>query len=201
MDSLPRGARPAMLLAIGLSTFGIVGMGLGVTQLQSRHVESDLALQAQSDEAVPQATLAFGRELNRVIYKTSIRKALALANILASLLLVIASGAVALRRRSARWWVTQAVIANIVWTCGNVVGTIIVLREASHDLGPLFREHMRVSAEAAGDVVPPGLNGDEVLYLFGSMVVLSALIAIPAYLLMYRLSRRDDVGSFLAEHA
>jgi hypothetical protein len=184
-EGAPRGRQ--VVLVVLLMLMGSCGVGNGITGLRAG------ATPAIEDTGnLHEATLELAEALGRVVHNAPMRRALAAANIVVSLLLPFAAATVLTRRSSMRWWVTQASLANAVWTGLDVGSQSAALLRARDELLPLLEQELaqrRASDAGLADLDPQG-TAPALLYALVGLVVVGGLLRLGAYGVAIWMARR-----------
>ena len=105
------GARRTLLISLVMSALGLTG------------VMTSLAFVRSEPQTMPPADAPPGTEaaaeLVHLLSQSPVLQGSAVANLLASALLVFASLQLTARRPSAPWWARQAIVANVFYTLGH----------------------------------------------------------------------------------
>ena len=200
----PAGARRALLLAILLMTLGTIGAAGAFTRLSSDAAELTQGRMAD-DPSVDAEVAGFNRRLAELELGSVTRRAFAGANLLVCAMLAVASVMVIARRKSALWFTTQTLYANLLWTLGDAATSIDLLRSHGRELIPLLDAQLQAQLAAGvrdgsfseADVDGFGYTGEHMLLGFMIAAGLRGLLMVIAYLWMLRSLRREDVRSFL----
>ena len=187
-----------LLVAVVVMLTGTCGVGNGAGGLmEGETAEVPRMLPDGASLEVVEATDALNEALARSARDAPFRRPLAAANVVVSAMLLVGGILLSLLRRSGPWWVTQAVIANILWTCANATSHIWQLQANSGELRRLLRALTR-AMESDPELREGRLPFDE-LTLTIAMRVGLALIAIAVYLWMGWRVRRPDIEGVLVE--
>jgi hypothetical protein len=142
------------------------------------------------DGLVPAANTEAAAELMDLMVTSPIRRGMAVANLLVSGLLVVASFVLMLRRPSALWWVRQALLGNLLYTPAAMLGSIWFYAKHEAAAREIMTDLARTqgAAEAGAEPSAMGLAAGDVCLGF---------VMIGVYLLLWRLARREDVREFV----
>lgn len=180
------GAKRTLFVALVMTFIGFVGLtlsmralGAGPDQLAQANPSATPELQA--------AWLAFAEAL----MDSPVRHALAVANLLASGLLLVASFSLTGRARGAIWWTTQALVANLAYTLGWIAGNAYLVQANRAQLLELARLVMEAQSAPTD-----GVEG--VPAVFVAVMVGLGTIPVLVYLGLWRMTRREDVRRFVA---
>jgi hypothetical protein len=184
-EGAPRGRQ--VVLVVLLMLMGSCGVGNGITGLRSGATPP-----IEDTGDLHEATVELAEALGQVLQNAPMRRALAAANIVVSLLLPFAAATVLTRRSSMRWWVTQASLANAVWTGLDVGSQATALLRARDELLPLLEQELaqrRASDAGLADLDPQG-TAPAVLYALVGLVVVGGLVRLGGYGVAIWLARR-----------
>lgn len=192
--SIP-GAKATLFVSVTMTMLGIWGVVIGYGQLTAPPAEPEPTAELSSPEALE----ALGT-LQEHIRTAPVTRALAAANLLASALMVVGSFLLTARRRSALWWATQALWANIAYAVAAMVGEIVLVFQLRPELQRVF---VLVSeAQPAEPGAPSPAEVAAVLpYLAAGLVVVLSLFMLAIYFVLMRVSRRADVRAFVTREA
>jgi len=112
-----------------------------------------------------------------------VMKAAQVANLLASILLIIGSVLLTGRRSSAIWWTRQGLAANVLYTLGNVAATMVFATSHPELVDAIF--------------IAEGQTEGPTMLAFGFGTSCGAVLMIGLYAVLLRVSFRADVGSFV----
>jgi hypothetical protein len=197
-DSRVRGSRALIVVAVAVMAFGTCGAGNGFVGLTEEGVaEPPRILPADASLEVIEASEALSNALARVAREAPARRALDAANIVVSGMFLVGGVLLILLRRSASWWVTQAAMANILWTCAHTTSHVWQLGAKASELRRLLR---RLADSMANDptIREESLPIDE-LSLTIAMRIGLALVVILAYAWVLWRVRRPDIATVLEE--
>ncbi len=189
--SIP-GAKSTLVLALTMTLFGVVGVG------RSSGILTASPGEIAADPSAPPELAAATTTFAEAFLFSPVQKAAAVANLLVSALLLIASFQMTARARSALWWTSQALWANAAYSLVAAGANIYLFSVHRSALSALAEAMMR--AQPGGEAVPPdGAAGIPVLAMALSAVVGAALAGL--YLLMLRVARRESVQKFVRREA
>lgn len=183
-----------LVVALAMTTLGFVGLHKSIVALGS-----DAQALMQPHPSLPAAARETHEALMRTLSASPLRRALPIANLLASALLAIGSFAMTARVRSAPWWATQALWANTIYTlAAGAMDVSFALANRSALIEILLAIH---EAQAAAEA--NALEGDPTAVL--SVVFVLALGAVGVvyvglagiYVLLLRAINREDVRRFV----
>lgn len=191
--SIP-GAKATLLLAITMTLIGFVGISGSLSGLTTSPSEL-----ATTDPSAPPEVAAAASAFLQAFLGSPIRKAMSVANLLVSSLLLVASFLMTGRARSALWWTGQALWANVAYSLAAAAGNVYLIHAHRAELLSLVSAMVDAQA-AAGDPLPAdGAAGVPILFMALSAVAGALLAAI--YLGMLRVARRETVQKFVHREA
>lgn len=191
---------------------GTVGLGNSLVSLQSGEPERAAAPAAVRPAGATQppptkAAIALARDESRraltvALWHTPGRRAIDVANLLASALLVLAGSMLLVRRTTAPWWITQAALLNVLW---SVVQTAVVASgvvRSSGALAPVFERELvlRFSAMQAGDAAHPSalpFTGRDIVWSYFALVIAVGLVRLGVYAWLLSRARKPDLMALL----
>jgi hypothetical protein len=135
---------------------------------------------ASAEQAAEQAQ----RKAFEVVLLSKWRKPIAGANLLASILLVIAAVTLLRRRPTAIWWTTQAGIANALYSLAEAGTQAASLQERWGEIVAIAPAHRAVGEAAASDVA--------------RVVIAVLVVRLVLYTAIVWRARRPDVRAALA---
>lgn len=183
-DRPPPRRRTLALLAL-LVLMGSCGMAKGTQNVGSGPPGADFATGADSVEMAE-----IEEELAR--FSPPLRRPLAAANILVSALLLIAAWTVASGRPSRVWWVTQAALANAVWTGLDAGAQVSGLFAEKEELVPLLERALAETGNAAAEAPAWMRDGHTVLYVTTAVLIGHALVRLALYGVAIWLTRQTQ---------
>ena len=185
------GAKATLLLSLGMTMLGFWG-ALGSAYQLSGQVPPP----ASGQEVSPEVAAQIDR-IAEEVRASHLDEGAAVANLLASALLIIGSLLLSARRATALWWTGHALLANILYTIGVTGVQLMQLQQ--------FGSPFVLLAIAQQGPLPEGVTEADLasvmISLAGGFIVLVGLALIGAYLLLARLARREDVGRFVRREA
>jgi hypothetical protein len=184
------GAKLTLFVALMMTMIGFAGVFGSISALTS---SIDIAY---ADSATPPEVAAASEAFMRAFLSSPLRRAVAVANLLASGLLVVASFLLTSRSPSAPWWVAQALWANAAYSIGAGAANVYLVQVHRPELMEFLHAALEAQAVAGEPVPASGVDGMPqliVLFTIGWHVLLAGL-----YVLLLRLTRRDDVRRFIA---
>jgi hypothetical protein len=189
-----RTARVVLLSTLVMLASGSCGAANGIGGLQA---ETPTAV---GDEVldVEAASAATAAAMMETLYRAPLRRALATANIVASMLLIVAAALLLSRRSTAPWWVGQATLANTVLVVGDGASKVAQLWIDRDSLSRVFDQEiaLRLAAEGSSrDEVP--LEGGHYLGLLVAGIIGYAVVWAAIYLWIGWRIRRPDVAALL----
>lgn len=197
-DSRVRGSRALVVIAAVVMAFGTCGAGNGyVGFTEEGAVEPPRILPADASLEVVEASEALSTALARTARDAPARRALDAANIVVSLMFLVGGVLLILLRRSAPWWVTQAAIANILWTCAHTTSHVWQLATSATELRRLLR---RLAEAMAADpsIRDQSLPIDELTITIAMRIGLALILILVYAWILWRI-RRPDIAMVLDE--
>jgi hypothetical protein len=176
--STTSGSRPTLLLALIMSTIAILGMGQSYIFLGSP----------------PPEPSAFARNFDQIWAVSELGRGLAIANLLASVLLGVASFMVTAPRPSGLWWSAQALWANLAYTIADAAARCWTFYQHAAELN-------RALAHDAAATADQGWAPIQSIEIQWIEVAAQAAFMFAVYTLLIQLSRRPDVRRFVEEGA
>lgn len=138
-----------------------------------------------------------GRGLAELMYHAPFRRPLAVADVLVSGLLLLSGVLLAMRRSTAPWWVTQAVLANMLWALAQGASQLAALIGGFSKMAGWLQLQTEAQVASAGDpqlgLIDGTMRGGLVIAGFGVKLVIQ--LAIYGWIL-WRV-RRADVRNIL----
>jgi hypothetical protein len=184
------GAKLTLVLAIFMTLIGFLGVG-GSISLLTAQTEGAVAPQGE----MSRETQERAEELNRSLFRSPLRKGTAVANLLASALLIIGSFLLTARVRSALWWSTQALIANAIYSVASAVCDVYLVRAHDRELRAVFDSFIADAAQR-GEEVPADAAGSLPVIIIAGVIGFGVLQCV-LYLGFLRLLKREDVQRFV----
>lgn len=177
------GAKLTLVVGLTMTFLGFVGVQQGIGILTTH--ASELTAPAVSPDAEVTAAMT---ALMQGMATAPLFRALGVANLLASALLIVASLLLTSRARSAFWWATQALWANAAYSLGAAGIHLYLL---AVPLWPLVGN----LAEALARVPEAPVEPIRVAYVVAS--TLPHLLLAGLYVGLLRLTKREDVHRFV----
>jgi len=141
------------------------------------------------------------RALSASIWRAPGRRALDVANLLASALLVVAGGMLLMRRPTAAWWIGQAAIVNIVWSVAQTAMVVSGVVRAAAVLAPVFERELalRFAALQSGATARSSLpfTGGDLVWSYVALVIAVGLLRLAVYAWLLFRSRKPDLAATL----
>ena len=197
MARLPSGARALVLVSSLAFVLGNCGAMRSCAALSSPTTAPQAFGTEHQTEAELKAYEEFANGLTSALVKPAHRRAVSAANLVVSMLLLVGASMLLLRRPSGVWWLSQAALANIVWTVGDSVSFAAALRGGTS----IDRAYLAY-AEAARQLPPetlrelahggPGFSGVAL-----TLYVMGGVLAVLLYLFLFWRVRRPDVAEVL----
>ena len=182
--AVPR-AKATLLLSLAMSLMGIGGI------VNAYGLLTVPAAELAPIEMVP-GSADVTRAMMAAMSASPVMKALAVANLLVSGLLVVASVVLSARRPSAIWWARQALFANVLYTVAHAVGNVWFGHEH-----PEIVEAMAMLGRGS-EPLPEGMP---TLAIFAVSSSCGALFLLGIYTVMIRITGRADVRGFVGREA
>lgn len=183
------GAKATLVLSVTLSI-----LGLGGVMWSWAFLEYAPGTEMSSEGALlPSENREAAAALMDVMVRSPVRRGLAVANLLVSALLVVASFMLMLRRPSGLWWAKQALLGNLLYTPIAVVGSVWFY--ATNET--TTREIMMRLTEAQGTELAGGAEPSAMGLAVGDLCLGTVMIGV--YLSLLRMTRRGDVRAFMGE--
>lgn len=194
-----RGPRTVLFLVLALGMLGTCGIQRGVGALEADTRPEPVSIGA-ADEVRPE-TVETQRVYVDALWDAPARRPIAAANVLVSAMLLVGGLMLVARRKSAIWWVTQSLAANVVWTISEVASQVAgVLMRGDQLIASSTRELQAMAAESphAGWHVTL-LDGRVVLGVMIAMFVGLGLLRVAILAWLAWRARRPDVRRFIDE--
>lgn len=188
------GAKATLALAVLMSVIGIWGVSRSLTQLTS----APGGYEATDPSAPPEVAEA-GRAFFEPFLESPVSRAVSVANLLASALLLLASFTLTGRARSALFWTTQALWANAAYSLAAAAGNIYLFRAHGAELARFFEAMLRAQPSPAPP--PPPELAAGVPWLFIALSAIAGALLAALYLGMLRVARRETVQKFVRREA
>lgn len=185
------GAKLTLVVALAMTMLGFVGVSGSISALTT-----GVDQMVQPDPSLPVEVAEASEAFLRAFLSSPLRRALAVANLLASGLLLIASFLMTSRARSAPWWAAQALWANALYSLAAGALNAYVVQEHRPQLLEMVRAMLAAQA-AAGDPVPPGAAEGVPVAIVVFTIFMYAVLA-GLYVLLLRVTKREDVRRFVA---
>lgn len=162
--------RAPVILVVFLAAIGVIGISRGATEL-GRTEPPPVPAYMDGEQA------EVASHMVKVLFSAPYRRPLGAANIVVSALLVWAAALMVGGRKSAGWWASQGLVANILWTLAETAsyGAAFIAND------PAAKQLNAALAAQAGEPVGPTV-----------VVALVLLMATPYILyafLLYRVQR------------
>jgi hypothetical protein len=200
-DQSQRSARALFFLSVVLVVAGSCGSLQSATDAFSRDPPASPTPQVSATANATEAGEAAARALVGARATAPLRRTLAATNVVVSSLLLVGGVLLFTRRPSAPWWITQAAIANVLWTIANAVSESLGIVGALPELHALFDQQARAerAADPSGGFFQPGAAH----YIGLAFVLLfaGAVLRIIVYGWLAWRARRADIGTLIAAAA
>lgn len=198
MARLPSGARALVLVSSLAFVLGNCGAMRSCAALRSPATPPPALGATHQNAEETAAYAAFSTTLTAALLKPAHRRLASASNLAVSVLLVLAASMLLLRRSTGVWWLTQAALANIVWTVGDSASFARALWAA-----PSLDHAYLAYAEAAKQLPPETLrelaqSGPGFTDIALVLYVAGASVSVLLYLLLFWRVRRPDVAEVLA---
>ncbi|NOY93957.1 MAG: hypothetical protein GXP55_22465 [Deltaproteobacteria bacterium] len=192
--------RTTLRVALIATLLGSCGVANGVGQLSQTSVASDAGpLDASGDPALRDAARETNAVFSELLNQDPLRRVFAAANVGLSLLLAFAGMLLMMRRESAPWWLTQAVIANSLFILAQALAVIWRIHEFSPRLTTTLDTYLRAANPAEAAELGDFAWGLATTYMMMGTVALWALLRTLIHLLVAWRARKPDVRELLAE--
>jgi hypothetical protein len=147
---------------------------------------------AETTGVVPAVSPEASAALMELMVSSPIRRGMAVADLLVSALLVVASFVLMLRRPSAVWWAKQALLGNLLYTPASMAGSIWFYVRNEAAARDIMSQLAEAQAAAAG---APAAEPPAIAFATGDVCV--GFVMLGVYLLLLRVARRADVAEFV----
>lgn len=196
----PPGARATFIAAAISVLVGISGTSRSVTALFTPQPVVSAEAGDRTSVAMSQAMDEFATALAEYD-RTAERRALTGANALVSALLFLAGVHLWRRQPTAVWWMTQAALANLLYTGIDVALLLYRIHHSPRFVGALSRW---VNATMTNDAAqhgthPLSLSQVDIVSFATIAIVVSGVLRGLVYLWLYWRTRRNDVRAFIAQ--
>jgi len=185
------GAKLTLVVALAMTMLGFIGISGSISALTS-----NVDQLVRPDPAAPAHVAEAGEAFLRAFLTSPLRRAMNVANLLASGLLLIASFLLTSRSRSAPWWAAQALWANAIYSLG--AGAINVYLVQAYRLELLELVHAILAAQAAQGEPVPTEGAEGLPLLIVAFTIFMHAVFAGLYVLLLRVTRREDVRRFVA---
>ncbi len=189
--------RPGLLLvALMLTMVGTCGLTYGGQELAPPMDPSEL--EAMGDgSATSVAAEASAMALMEVLQGDPNRRALGVANMMVSAMLVIGGLMLVWRRESAPWWVRQAIYANMLWTVVQCGSQCAQLLDESTRLAVVFGEEISARSNELQGEGPAPFGGSQMVWFLVIVFVGLGLLRLLGYVwFLWRIKRPDIMSLF-----
>ncbi len=183
------------MVAMVLTMFGTCGVGRSLQELEpTTPMTSDVVAPGTPPE-LQEVTI----RVAEIIESAPERRGLAIANLLASGMLLVGGVLLVTRRKSAPWWITQAAIANLLFTVAEAGAQVMQLDRRAPELQGALDEAMLRMQSAHPEQLAETMTGAQLVLAYKVMfVVLGAVRAFVYLAIAYRI-RKPDAAALLAE--
>lgn len=183
-----------------LVSAGSCGVYQGVTALATDPPPRPVATTVETP-SVDEARDAAAAGYKNAIHRAPQRKLLAGTNVVVSVLFAIGGLLLLSRRPSAPWWITQAVVANLLWVIGDTVSSFLAIIDGWPELERLYE--MQARAERAAH--PQGgfseFEAAQPLAVMVTFILAGAVLRLVLYSWFAWRARRADIGTLIAAAA
>ena len=191
--------RTTLRVALVCTVLGSCGAANGMGQLMTTSVRSDAGPLDTSDAASHEAATRANEVFVELISHDSMRRVFGAADLGLSLLLVVAGTMLMMRRESAPWWITQAVIANCLFILAQALAVMWRIHAFAPQLATTLDAYLRAaSPEQAADAADVPL-GMVTTYMMMGMAALWGFVRLAVHGWIAWRVRRPDVRALLAE--
>lgn len=135
------------------------------------------------------------RALEEVLTQSPYRTPISVANGVVSVLLMLAAGALFLRRSSAPWWALQACVGNALWCVADGISFCATMLAAMPTLVPIFNREI---VAKSGAEAPP-FDATQVIWVYLTFFTLYTLARVAMYSWIVWRVRRPDVRELLSK--
>jgi len=190
--------RSTLRIAFAVSLLGSCGAVNGLSQLGDTPMAADAGpLDTSGDAASREAAVAANDILLDLVRRDPLRRVFGAANVVLSILLVVAGAVLTMRRQAAIWWVTQATLANSLFILAQTLAIMRRIHELAPSLAPALDAYVRATAPE------PAPDGGDL-----GMVMTFMMMAVPALWGLFRIAvhvgvawraRRPDVRALLSD--
>jgi hypothetical protein len=195
--NLPSGVRAVLTLALLCFGLGSCGFLRAWSDIEGARVEVSVGPGRRPERTdVVQASEAFARTLAAARTADAHRRFFLWSNLIASALLIVSWMILLRRRPTAVWWVTQAALANLLWTLGDAVSAVVSYLARAEPLDRTFLAYAR-ALEVAGRLEPGStaqLEGVRTAVMLSMAAVVAATVNSAVYAWMLWRIRRADVA-------
>jgi hypothetical protein len=182
------GAKLTLVVALAMTMLGFIGISGSISALTSNVDEL-----VRPDPSAPAEVAEAGEAFLRAFLTSPLRRAMNVANLLASGLLLIASFLLTGRSRSAPWWAAQALWANAIYSLGAGAINVYLVQAYRPELLELVHAILAAQAEPV-----PTEGADGLPLLIVAFTIFMHAVFAGLYVLLLRVTRREDVRRFVA---
>lgn len=199
-DPTLRAARSALLLVAFMGILGSCGVADGLAAFGEDAVLPAPVVPGTGTTSSEEATEAVARAMADTLQRAPYRRALAAANLLVSVMLLVGGSLLLMRRRSAPWWITQAALANGLWTAADAASQVAQMFQARGELTEVYdRQIEAYLSEQGATAGEMPMRGEHYLWLWVATFLGFALVRVAIYAWLAWRVRRPDLRGLLAE--
>ncbi len=197
-DPRVRGSRAIVVTAVVLMLAGTCGAGNSIVQLRGEAtVGSTALLPSDASLETVEANRAVDEAMARAAREAPFARALDAANVALSVMLIVGAVLLILLRKSAPWWVTQATLANALWTAAFAASHVVELSVRAPELRARLLD-LEQALAADPHIRDAGMPFDPLTQAVGVRIAV-ALATIGFYAWIGLRIRRPDVRSVLED--
>jgi hypothetical protein len=191
-------ARAALFASICMTVVGTCGLGGGLAGLDhtSRPATPAPPPECQKPEPMDFLDAVETDPLREVLWESPHRRPLAATNAVVSSMLLIGSFLLTFRRKTALWWIRNAVAANVLFILGNLAHTVARLVQA----GPALYARIEAHSVYYPDLAEP-LDGRFMVMQSIAIAAIGAALNVALHLALAWRCHRPDVRGFLESGA
>lgn len=185
------GAKLTLFVALTMTMLGFVGLSTSFTMLTTSVDEL-----VRSSPTAPVEVAAASEALWRAFLASPLHRALSVANLLASALLLVASFLMTGRTRSAPWWAGQALWANAAYSLAAGAVNVYLLQAHRPALLALVEAILKAESTMPDPLPTSGVEGIPLTMVV--ITVFAYTLVAGLYLLLLRATKREDVRRFVS---
>jgi len=199
-DPTLRAARAALLLVAFMGILGSCGVANGLTAFAEEAVLPAPVAPGTGPGTSEEASEAVARAMADTLNRAPYGRGLAGGNLLVSAMLLVGGTLLFIRRRSAPWWITQAALANGLWTVADATSQIAQLFGSRGELTEVYdRQIEAYLAEQGATAGEMPLRGEHYLWLWVATFAGFALVRMALYAWLAWRVRRPDLRALLVD--